>query len=368
MPDPDPAPDGNVFGQSVCLALLTLSNAFFASTEMALVSLNRTRIQMLADEGSKKAKLLLRLIDDPSKFLSTIQIGITLGGFFASASAATGIADDFAKVLDLIRVPRSTQVAMVIVTIILSYFTLVFGELVPKRVALKNPEKLAMFTVVPVHWLSVAFSPFIWFLSFSVRMVLKLFGMGGEDDENTVTKEEIRALVAQSAAGGVINASERDMIDGVISLDTKRAEDVMIPRTSVYVIDAEEDVSQYLDEMMENNYSRVPVYEGSIDNVIGLLYMKDFVAQARVHGFDRVNVRDILRKPYFAPQSMGVNALFRHLQRTKNHIAIIVDEYGGFAGIVTMEDLIEEVVGDIFDEYDDDPVPEIPLRRETQGS
>ena len=132
---------------------------------------------------------------------------------------------------------------MVIVTIILSYFTLVFGELVPKRVALKNPEKLAMFTVVPVHWLSVAFSPFIWFLSFSVRMVLKLFGMGGEDDENTVTKEEIRALVAQSAAGGVINASERDMIDGVISLDTKRAEDVMIPRTSVYVIDAEEDLS-----------------------------------------------------------------------------------------------------------------------------
>lgn len=349
--DPDPA---NITGQIILLVVLTLVNAFFAAAEMAIVSINKTKMRSLANSGNKKAKTICDLVEEPTRFLSTIQVAITLSGFFASATAATGISTVLGKYLTAISIPYGEKVAFIGVTILLSYFTLVFGELFPKRLALKKAESIALFVVNPIIMVSKVAAPFVKILSLSTSLLVKLVGLDKDGLEEKVTKEEIRSLVETGEEHGTINESEKEMIEGIFEFDDKNAERVMTPRTEVYCIDINEPLMDYLDELLEKRYARVPVYEEEIDNIIGVLYMKDFMIEARKKGFDNINIREILQEPFFVPECKCIHELFKELQSSKRHMAIIVDEYGGFSGIVTIEDLVEEIVGEINDEYDEE--------------
>ncbi|NFG24969.1 HlyC/CorC family transporter [Clostridium botulinum] len=344
----------NITSQIILIVILTLLNAFFASAEMAIVSLNKNKIKILAEEGDKKAIILLKLMEEPTKFLSTIQVGITLAGFFNSASAATGISEDLARYLSGLNVPYSNKIALIIVTIVISYITLVFGELFPKRIALKKSEAIAMFSVRPVLYVSKITAPFIKLLSASTNILVSLAGLDKEGLDEKVSKEEIKSLVEVGQEHGVINETEKEMINSIFEFDDKLADEVMTPRTEVYLINIDKPLEEYLDELLEEKYSRVPVYEEDIDNIIGILYMKDFILEARKHEFENVNIREILHPPYFVPETKNIDDLFNELKSSKKHMAILIDEYGGFSGIVTIEDLVEEVMGNIDDEYDEE--------------
>lgn len=346
--------NNNYLFQISILFLLTAINAFFASAEMAIVSLNKNRMKMLANEGNKKAAILYKLIEEPTNFLSTIQVGITLAGFFASASAATGISQDFGKFLGNMGVPYGNEIAFAGVTIILSYFTLVFGELVPKRIALRKSETIAMLSLKPILLISKIVLPFVKILSMSTYLIVKLLGLDSEGDEQRVTKEEIKSLIEEGEEYGAINESEKDMIEGIFEFNDKKTEKIMIPRTEVYCIDIEDELESYLDELLESKFSRVPVYEESIDNIIGILYIKDFIIEAKKKGFENVNIREILQKPYFVHEGKNIHSLLKSMQSSKMHMAVVIDEYGGFSGIVTVKDLIEEITGELNDCDDDD--------------
>ena len=347
--DPEPM---SLVSQFVLILLLTLLNAFFASAEMAIVSVNRNRIKMLADDGNKKASLLVDLLEEPNKFLSTIQVGITLAGFFSSASAATGISEVIGASLSQIGIPYAQSISLVVITIILSYFTLVFGELVPKRIALQKSEQIAMLSVRPIVFVFKFAKPFVKLLSLSTNVLLRVIGMSDTDLEEKVSREEIKSLVDAGEEYGVINQIEKEMINSIFDFDDKLAKEVMTPRTEVYMINIKLPLS--IEELLEENYSRIPVYEGDMDNIIGILYLKDFLHEAYQVGFENVDIKKLLHRPYFVPECKNIDQLFKELQKSKNHLAVLIDEYGGFSGIVTIEDLIEEVMGDINDEYDDD--------------
>ena len=348
--EPEPI---NIMPQLILIVILTLINAFFASAEMAIVSLNKNKMKHLSEEGNKKAELLLKLMEEPNKFLSTVQVGITLAGFFSSASAATGISEVVSEYLNLFNIPYSSQIALIGVTIILSYITLVFGELFPKRLALQKSETIAMFSVKPILYISKITSPFVKLLSASTNILVKLVGIDTEDLDEKVSKEEIKSMVAAGQENGVINETEKEMINSIFEFDDKLADEVMTPRTDVYLINIDTPLNEYLDELMEEGYSRIPVYEEDIDNIIGILYIKDLFNEARKVGFENVDIRSILRPPYFVLENKNIDELFKELQSYKKHMAVLIDEYGGFSGIVTIEDLIEEVMGNIEDEYDE---------------
>ena len=347
--DPEPM---SLVSQFILILVLTLLNAFFASAEMAIVSVNRNRIKMLADDGNKKASLLVDLLEEPNKFLSTIQVGITLAGFFSSASAATGISEVIGASLSQLGIPYAQSISLVVITIILSYFTLVFGELVPKRIALQKSEQMAMLSVRPIVFVFKFAKPFVKLLSLSTNVLLRVIGMSDMDLEEKVSREEIKSLVDAGEEYGVINQIEKEMINSIFDFDDKLAKEVMTPRTEVYMINSKLPLS--IEELLEENYSRIPVYEGDMDNIIGILYLKDFLHEAYQVGFENVDIKKLLHRPYFVPECKNIDQLFKELQKSKNHLAVLIDEYGGFSGIVTIEDLIEEVMGDINDEYDDD--------------
>lgn len=347
--DPEPM---NLVSQFILILLLTLLNAFFASAEMAIVSVNRNRIKMLADDGDKKASLLADLLEEPNKFLSTIQVGITLAGFFSSASAATGISEVIGASLSQLGIPYAQSISLVVITLLLSYVTLVFGELVPKRIALQKSEQMAMLSVRPIVFVSKFAKPFVKLLSLSTNLLLRVIGMSDTDLEEKVSREEIKSLVDAGEEYGVINQIEKEMINSIFDFDDKLAKEVMTPRTEVYMINSQLPLS--IEELLEENYSRIPVYEGDIDNIIGVLYLKDFLHEAYQVGFENVNLKKLLHRPYFVPECKNIDQLFKELQKSKKHLAVLIDEYGGFSGIVTIEDLIEEVMGDINDEYDED--------------
>lgn len=349
----EPDPSMSLAVQLLFLALLILVNAFFASAEMAIVSVNKNKIKVLAQEGKKKAKLLLKLYDEPNKFLSTIQVAITLAGFLASAVAATSMSDDIAVFLSKFGVPYGKQIAIILVTLVLSYVSLVFGELYPKRMALQYSERIAMACVKPIIFISKISKPFVWLLSASVAFLLRITGVKDTNIEEQYSEEEIKSLLEVGQETGLIKEAGKEMITSIFEFDDKLAYEVMTPRTDVYMININDNLADYVDELLEERFARVPVYEKDSDNIIGILYMKDFVIAARKHGFENVDIRSLLRKPYCVPESKNIDDLFRELQQSKVHIAVLIDEYGGFAGIVTIEDLIEEVMGNIDDEYDD---------------
>ena len=355
----DVDPESSIAIQIVLIVVLTLINAYFAASEMAIVSVNKSKIHRLSEEGNKKAKLVKKLLDQPTNFLSTIQVAITLAGFFNSASAATGISKSFADVLKNWSVPYADTIAVVLITILISFITLIFGELVPKRIALQKAESYSMFCAKPILVISKIASPFIKILSWSTKFILRIFGMADENVEESLSREEIRSMVESGQENGVFNEIETDMITNIFEFDDSLALNVMTPRTDVYCIDINDALSDNIDQMMTMQYTRIPVYDDSIDNIIGILNMKDFAIEARKVGFDNVDIKKLLRKPYFVLETKNIDDLFRELQKEHQHIAILVDEYGGFSGIVTVEDLIEEIVGEIEDEYDPDDEPKL---------
>lgn len=350
----DMSSDKTFISQLILIAILTLINAFFAGAEMAIISVNKKKLRKMGKEGDKKANIVLKVLKEPSKFLSTIQVGITFAGFFSSASAAVGISDDLGQYLTNIGIPFGTNIAFISVTLILSYIILVFGELVPKRIALQHSEKFAMIAIKPINIFSKIMRPFVSFLSISTNFVLKLLGIKSEGVEEKITLEEIKSLIEVGHEQGMINPVEREMLDSVISFDDKVAEEIMTARTEVFMININEPLDTYIDKMLKLKHSRIPVYEKSRDNIIGILYLKDFILEAYNLGFKNIEIRNILRPAYFVPEYKNINDLFLELQSSKNHFAILIDEYGGFSGIVTMEDIIEEIMGDIDDEYDQD--------------
>ena len=333
---------------------LTGINAFFSSAEMAIVSINKNKLKILVEEGNKKAIMLENLMKEPSKFLSTIQVGITLAGFFASASAATGLSQYLSIYLRKLGIPYSGQISMILITFVLSYITLVFGELIPKRIALKSSEKIALSSVGTIVTVSKIFSPFVKFLTFSTNIVLTALKMKEDNIEEKVSKEELRSLVEVGREHGIINEVEKEMIENIIEFDEKVAREIMIPRTKVFLIDKNISVDELFEKKEVEVYSRIPVYEDEADNIVGILFMKDLMIEAYRKGFQNVKLPEIMQEAYFVPETKNVNELFNEMQSEKKHIAILIDEYGGFSGIVTLEDLIEEVMGNISDEFDAD--------------
>ena len=346
--------EGSLLLQIVIIIILTGINAFFSSAEMAIVSLNKNKLKILIEDGNKKAILLDNLLQEPSKFLSTIQVGITLAGFFASASAATGLSQYLSGALQPLNIPYSNQISMILITFLLSYVTLVFGELIPKRIALRNSEKIALSSVGVVVFISRLFSPFVKFLTFSTNFVLTILKMKEDNIEEKVSKEELRSLVEVGKEHGVINEAEQEMIENIIEFDEKIAREIMIPRTKVFLIDKNISIHELFENKEIGKYSRIPVYENEADNIVGVLLTKDLMMEAYKKGFDNIKVADLLQEAYFVPETKNVNELFNEMQLEKKHITILIDEYGGFSGIVTLEDLIEEVMGNIADEFDDE--------------
>jgi len=342
----------NTIIQILILVILTMINAFFAAAEMAMVSVNKNKITMLSEKGNQNAKLILNLLEEPTKFLSTIQVAITLSSFFASASAATGISLKLGVLLEKTKIPYADQLSFVMITVILSYFTLVFGELVPKRVALQKAERFSMVAVKPVMFISKIAAPFIKLLTLSTNLTLKFLGMKSENLEEEISREEIKSMVEQGKEQGVFNKIEQDMINSIFTFDNKLAKEVMTPRINVFAVDISEPKEEYFDELFKVTYSRIPVYEEVIDNIVGVLYIKDLLREARKVGFENVDIHSILHKPYLVPENKNIDELFKEMQAKKKYFAVLINEYGEFTGVVTIEDLVEEIMGDIEDEYE----------------
>ena len=342
--------------QIIPLIILILLNAFFAASEIAFISLNDAKIDMQAKEGNKKAKKIKKMLENPSKFLATIQIGITLAGFLSSAFASEAFASELAPVLHnldpSVDVSVWNSIAIVLITIILSYFTLIFGELVPKRIAMKYYEKIAFATIGVIRFISIVTAPFVRFLTFSTNIVSKIFGISGNEEE-TVTEEEIRMMVDVGEEKGSIDKEEREMINNVFEFNDKTASEIMFPRKEVYALDMNLSISKVLEEISDNEdfrYSRIPVYDETIDEIKGIVYIKDILLSTKNKS---VKVKNLVKEAYYIPETKPLNELFEDLRKNRKQIAIVVDEYGGTAGIVTMEDILEEIVGEIYDEYDE---------------
>lgn len=341
--------------QIVPLIILIFLNAFFAASEIAFISLNDAKIDMQAKEGNRKAKKIKKMLENPSKFLATIQIGITLAGFLSSAFASEAFASKIAPILHnlipSVELRVWNSISIVLITIILSYFTLIFGELVPKRLAMKYYEKIAFATIGVIRFISIVTAPFVKFLTFSTNIVSKLFGITGNEEE-TVTEEEIRMMVDVGEEKGTIDKEEKEMINNVFEFNDKTASEIMIPRKEVYALDMNLSISKVLEEITDNEdfrYSRIPVYEETIDEIKGIVYIKDILLSTKNKS---VKVKNLVKEAYYIPETKQLNELFEDLRKNRKQIAIVVDEYGGTAGIVTMEDILEEIVGEIYDEYD----------------
>ena len=343
-----------MISQIMVLVILILLNAYFAASEIAFISLNDAKIEKLSKEGNKKAQQIESMLKEPSKFLATIQIGITLAGFLSSAFASDTFADMLAPVLNnlipSISIGIWKNVSILIITIILSFFTLVFGELVPKRLAMKHYEKISYATIGVIRGISIITAPFVKLLTMVTNTISKLFGVG-ENEEETVTEEEIKMMVDQGEEKGTIKEEEKELINNVFEFNDITVSEIMKHRKDIFAVDINISTEELLEELSkeEYRYSRIPVYDETIDEIKGILYIKDVLKNINKKTF---KVKNIVKNAYFVSQNRLINEVFKELQKNNMQIAIIVDEYGGTAGIITMEDILEELVGDIYDEYD----------------
>lgn len=348
--------DSGVLLSLILLTFLIFLNAFFAMSELAIISINTNKMKKRAEEGNKKAKLLLKIIDSPSDFLATIQVGVTLSGFLASAVAAekfVGILTGYFSFLPL-KPDLLGGIILIVITLILSYFTLIFGELVPKRIAMKFPDKIALAIIKIVWFFYLISRPFVIFLAASTNAVLKLFGLNGEDEEE-VTEEEILLLVEEGEEKGFIEHRERDMIKNIFEFDDKKVSEVMTHRTDIVAVAIDTSLKDIIKIIDEEGYSRIPVYKDSLDNIIGVLYIKDLLPLLTQESCgENKNIEEYLRQIPFVPETKQCGMLLKQFQEEKIHIAIVVDEHGGTEGLVTMEDLLEVIVGDIEDEHDEE--------------
>jgi putative hemolysin len=340
-------------GQILLLIVLTILEGFFVAAEIALVSVRRSRIDQLVEEDNPSARRVRRLLDDPGRFLAVTQLALTFTGFLASAYAAVSLADGLRDVLVQagVGIDVASVVALLIVTTILALFTIVFGELVPKTLALAHPERWALVLGRPIDFLARILGPIVAALTGITRWVAGLLGVQ-LNSEAAITAEELRLIVERGGEQGVLEAEEEQMINAVIELGERRVHEVMVPRVSIAALSVKATLQEAIDVIIADGHSRIPVYEESIDEIVGILYAKDLLPYLKPDAGERPGLRKLLRPPVLVPESMTIDDLLHELQRRKVHIAIVLDEYGGTAGLVTIEDLLEEIVGEIQDEYD----------------
>jgi putative hemolysin len=335
------------------IVFLVLLNGVFVAAEIALVTIRRTRLEQLIDEGNRGAVRVKRLVSDPSRFLAVIQLGITFIGFLASAFAAVSLVSSVADVLAGLGVERELGlgIGLVVVTILLSLFTIVFGELIPKSLALAHPVRFALTLSRLVDLLGRVFGPVVDLLTGLTRLVVRPLGADVVSEVEFST-EELKLIVERGGQQGILEAEEEQMIHAVIELGDQRIHEVMVPRVGIVGLPVTATLEDAIDTVIEGGHSRIPVYDESVDEIVGILYAKDLLPFLKRDAGPRPALRSLLRTPVFVPESMTVDDLLHELQRRKVHLAIVLDEYGGTAGLVTIEDLIEEIVGEIQDEYD----------------
>ncbi len=343
------------FGQFLVILVLVVLEGVFVAAEIALVSIRRSRVEQLIDEGSQGARRVRRLLDDPGRFLAVAQIGLTFLGFFASAFAAVSLVDGLAHILEGFEPLKGSAagLALVIVTVILSLFTIVFGELVPKTLALAYPERFALTLGGPIDLLGRLFRPLVALLTGLTRAITRPFG-ADVSRAAQITADELKLIVERGGQQGILEAEEEQMINAVIELSESRLHEVMVPRIDMVTLAASATMDEAIDTIVQEGHSRVPVYEETVDEIVGILYAKDLLPFLKSANDPRPTIRSILRAPLFAPESMSIDDLLHDFQRKKVHMAIVLDEYGGTAGLVSIEDLLEEIVGEIQDEYDEE--------------
>jgi putative hemolysin len=335
------------------IVILTVLEGFFVSAEIAIISIRRSRLDQLSEDGNRRARRVRRLKDDPGRFLAVVQLGLTVLGFFASAYAAVNISVEFAKFLRTFPAIRdgADGIALLIVTVLLALFTIVFGELVPKSIGLAYAERLSMLVAGPVEWIARLLGPIVWLLTRLTSGITKLVGVSMSSDAQ-MTAEELKLIVERGGEQGILEAEEEQMINAVIELGDRRLHEVMVPRIAIVALPVSATLDEAIDLFVDEGHSRVPVYEETIDGVIGIVYAKDLLPVLKIGSNARPTIRSLLRTPLFVPESMSIDDLLHEFQRRKVHIAIVLDEYGGTAGLLTIEDLLEEIVGEIQDEYD----------------
>lgn len=346
----NPDPGSPVWGQLLLILILTLVNAFFAAAEIALVSLSRTKMENQAENGDKKARLLVEVLNHSNNFLATIQVAITFAGFLSSASAATTIAGRLAPLLG--NAAWTKEAAVLIVTIVLSYISLVFGELYPKQVALHRSEAIAKAAVQPIRFIGVLLRPFVWLLSASTTVLMKLTPIDFSESEPKLTREEMVHMIESGKSAGVLESDEYEMLEGIITLNKKMAREVMVPRTDAFMVDICADNDQNIDAILAQPFSRIPVYRDDKDQIVGIVHIKNLLREAREKGFSETQLETVMKEPLFVPETIVIDDLLFEMKRTQLQMAILLDEYGGVVGLVTIEDLLEEIVGEIEDESD----------------
>ena len=350
---------GGIILKLILLLVLILVNAFFAMSEIAVISLNDNKIEKMAEDGHKKAKQVVKLTENSSKFLSTIQIGVTLAGFLTSASASQTFADMIVHALENTAIYRTlgasvvSGISIVLITIVMSYFSLVLGELTPKKIAMQAPEKISFGVVGILLFFSKIFAPFVKVLSVSTNAVVRVLGYNPHADEETLTEEEIRMMVDVGGEKGVIEDVQKEMINNIFEFDDLDAGDIMTHRTDMTAVDVNDPIMDVVKTAIDSGYSRIPVFDDDPDNIIGIIYVKDLL---RYIGTDlpKHAMRKIMRTPMYVPESKSCGDLFKEMTSKHTQMAVVVDEYGGTAGLVTIEDIIEAIVGNIQDEYDNE--------------
>lgn len=337
-----------IYLQLFILFILTLFNAFFSASEMALVSLNRSRVEQKAADGEKKFVRLLTVLENPNNFLSTIQVGITFISILSGASLANDLGAVFAKWMGNSATAQTAGYWLALA--MLTFVSIVLGELYPKRIAMNMKENLAVVTAPVIIFLGKIVSPFVWLLSAATNLISRITPMNFDDADEQMTRDEIEYILTKSEQ--TLDAEEIEMLQGIFNLDEMMAREVMVPRTDAFMVDIEDDINVIMPEILRQNFSRIPVYEGDKDNIIGLIHTKKILAESFTNGFDQLKIRRIMQEPLFVPETIFVDDLLKSLRNTQNQIAILLDEYGGVSGIVTLEDLLEEIVGEIDDETD----------------
>jgi putative hemolysin len=342
----------NITVQLLVIAVLILVNAFFAAAEISVVTANETRIRNLAEQGDRRARLVERTSKDSTRFLATIQVGITLSSFFTSASAASQLSDPLAALLQPLMGNAASSTSFILVTIGIAFISLIFGELVPKRLALKHPEEIALISVQPILWLERLTSPVVKFLSLVTTSILTVLGSPPGEEDAAVNVEEIKALVNAARLGGTVGMQEQRIIYGAVELNTLTVRAIMVPRVNIQHLKTSATIGEAYRIIAETAHTRIPVCEGDLDRIVGILHVKDLIRAQTAAGEPPVTVRELVRPVRFIPEAKLVADLLREMQQSRLHLVIVTDEFGGTAGLVTLEDVLEEIVGEIRDEYD----------------
>ena len=354
---------GQIIFDLVIVLFFILINAFFSATEMAVITLNDNKIRKMADDGNKPARKILKFIDNPGRFLAVIQVGVTLAGFLSSAFASDKFSTRIAQAID----PDGSlsfmkTLSMILVTMILSYFSLVMGELAPKRIAQKYPERVSFAAVKIVRVFDVILSPFVKLLTFSTNLVLKMFGIDPNANDKNVTEEEIRMMVDVGSESGSIEDNEKEMIENIFEFNDKEVSEIMTHRTKIVSLPIDATYEEVIDIATNEKYTRIPVYRDTIDDIVGILHIKDLLGYSlHDHTREPFSLKSLLRPPILVPETKNLSSLFKEMQKGRMQLAVIVDEYGGTAGIVSIEDMLEEIVGNIVDEFDEEEMQVVHL-------